>query len=90
MKIKVYANWGCQIVENTTDFEKRVKEQVEDLSRDDSFFSDWLDDNFSTAEIFNMSEQDKKSALEDFMDKCQTQAREDLEGDGWEEVEIEI
>lgn len=90
MKIKVYANWGGQIVENATDFEKRVQEQAEDLSSDDSFFSDWLDDNYSTAEVFNFNEQDKKSALEDFLNKCQERARENLEDEGWEEVEIEI
>lgn len=72
-------------------YEKLVADRKEELVKDDGGFEDYLADNYSWTEVFEMNEDEKTEVRVDYADKCAEWARDDLEEDwDYEEVEVEV
>jgi hypothetical protein len=72
-------------------FEELVADRKEQLEKDDGSFEDYLADNYSWKEVFDMSEDEKAEVRAEYADKCVDWARDDLEEDwDYEEIETEV
>lgn len=90
MMVKLYADWDNGTIIN----EKRAKENVWDeyypnaTSQDN--FNEWLSENYSHVDLFNMSEDEKKIIQSEFREEMEDTAWQDFLADGYEEVSVEI
>ena len=72
-------------------YEKLVADRKAELEKDDGEFEDYLADNYSWKEIFEMSEDEKAEVRFEYAEKCADLARDDLEKDwDYEELEVEV
>lgn len=72
-------------------YEELVADRKEELEKDEVSFEDYLADNYSWKEVFDMDEDDKAEVRAEYADKCAEWARDDLEEDwDYEEMEIEV
>jgi hypothetical protein len=72
-------------------YEKLVAERKEELVKSEGEFEDYLSDNYSYKEIFDMDEDEKAEVRAEYADKCADWARDDLEEDwDYEELEVEV
>ena len=72
-------------------FEKLVADRKEELEKSKNDFEDYLSDNYSYKEIFDMSEDERAEVRAEYADKCVDWARDDLEEDwDYEEIEVEV
>lgn len=72
-------------------YEELVANREEELAKDEGAFEDYLADNYSWKEVFEMNEDEKAKVCAEYADKCSDWAREDLE-EYWdyEEIETEV
>lgn len=89
MKVKIYVNWYSREIISEKDFKEKVEEATQDYKEDECFFSEWLNEHYSTGEIWNLDEDRRREVRSDYLVKCERLAVEDVRGD-WEEKEIEI
>ena len=72
-------------------FEELVADRKEELVKSEGEFEDYLSDNYSYKEIFDMDEDEKAEVRAEYADKCTDWARDDLEEDwDYEEIETEV
>lgn len=72
-------------------FEKLVAIRKAELENNDGEFEDYLADNYSWREIFEMNEDEKAEVRAEYAEKCADWARDDLEEDwDYEEIETEV
>ena len=72
-------------------FEELVADRKVELEKSESEFEDYLSDNYSYKEIFDMDEDEKAEVRAEYADKCVDWARDDLEEDwDYEEIETEV
>jgi hypothetical protein len=72
-------------------YEKLVADRKEELENKESEFEDYLSDNYSYKEIFDMDEDEKAEVRAEYANKCADWARDDLEEDwDYEEIETEV
>lgn len=91
MTVKIYIDWGNYDILN----EKEAKICCEndyladkvDLNGD--FFCNWLDDNYTSSELFGMTEAEKEKLLAKFRQHAQDCAWDEFVDDH-EEREIEV
>ena len=74
-------------------YEEYVKERAEELREEEHQFESYLEDNYSCKEVFDMNEDEKTEVRQEFLDKCEDWAREELEDD-WDynefKTEVEV
>ena len=68
MRQTIYVDWDGHEILTEEGYRARIEEVVEEQYEDDNLLIDYLDDNYSKLEIFNMSQHDKESVLADFRD----------------------
>ena len=72
-------------------FEEYVKERVDELREEENQFESYLEDNYSCKEVFDMNESEKAEVLQEYLDKCEDWAREELEDDWYyNELKAEV
>jgi hypothetical protein len=72
-------------------YEKLVADRKEELVKSEGEFEDYLSDNYSYKEVFEMNEDEKAKVRAEYADKCADWARDDLEEDwDYEELEVEV
>ena len=72
-------------------FEEYVKERTEELRETESQFEDYLSDNYTCREIFDMNENEKTEIRQEYSGKCEDDARTELEEDwNYNEFETEV
>lgn len=72
-------------------YEELVADRRKELEKDDGEFEDYLSDNYSYKEIFDMDEDEKAEVRAEYANKCADWARDDLEEDwDYEEIETEV
>lgn len=72
-------------------YEELVADRKEELVKSEGEFEDYLSDNYSYKEIFDMDEDEKAEVRAEYADKCTDWARDDLEEDwDYEEIETEV
>ena len=69
------------------EYDEILKDREEEIRLDEREFSDYLSENYSTDEIFAMTEEDKQKVREDFESNCRDWASDNL-SDSWEYLEI--
>ena len=68
-----------------------MADRRKELEKDDGEFEDYLADNYSWTEVFEMNEDEKAEVRAEYAVKCDDWAREDLEEDwDYEEIETEV
>lgn len=79
---------GYAEVISAEQYEEKVSARAKEFYEDVSEFYEWLEDTFSAGEIWDMTEEVKKSVKErDFKDKCLDWALIEIENE-YEEFEI--
>ena len=72
-------------------YEELIAERKEKLEKDEVEFEDYLSDNYSWKEVFDMDEDEKDEVRAEYATKCADWARDDLEEDwDYEEIEVEV
>ena len=72
-------------------YEKLVAERKEELVKSEGEFEDYLSDNYSLKEVFDMNEDEKAEVRAEYANRCADWARDDLEEDwDYEELEVEV
>ena len=91
MEIKFMINWEDQEVASMEEFNN---EYVLDLARayvnHKSKLENFLTENYTVKEIFDMTSEQKKEVLNKFENKCVELAEAELLADGWEVCIMEI
>lgn len=86
MKVIIYVDWN----ENCIYSKKEAEEAVERLADyGDEAFSEWLDENYFSAEIYHMTGKMKEKVWADFEEAARSRAWEDFEY-SCEKKEIEV
>ena len=89
--IKVYGKavrGGYAEVISSEQFDEKVVERAKELYEDKDEFYEWLEDNFTVDEVWNMTEETKKAVKENqYKERCEMWALDDMEGE-YEEFEI--
>ena len=72
-------------------YEELIADRRKELEKDENTFVDYLADNYSWKEVFDMDEDEKAEVLSEYAVKCDDWARDDLEEDwDYEEIETEV
>jgi hypothetical protein len=72
-------------------FEELVADRKAELEKSEVEFEDYLSDNYSWKEVFDMDEDEKAEVRTEYTNKCTDWARDDLEDDwDYEEIETEV
>ena len=73
--VVVYVNWGDEEILSEAEYEIKLEEKTKIAAADDYCFGGWLDNHYSAADIWNMSEEEKEEVKADWLKSC----REDME-----------
>ena len=91
VKVTVYAralpNGYCEVI-SKEEFEVYVDKVAEELRNDELELENWLEEEYSHLDLWNMTAEDKAIAKEKFNALCRDWALDDLM-DEWEELIIE-
>ena len=91
VKVTVYArpltNGYCEVI-SKEEFEVYVDKVAEELGNDELELENWLEEEYSHLDLWNMTAEDKAIAKEKFNALCRDWALDDLM-DKWEEHIIE-
>lgn len=72
-------------------YEELIANRKAELENNDNEFEDYLENNYSYKEVFDMDEDDRAEVRAEYADKCIDWARDDLEEDwDYEEIEVEV
>ena len=89
--IKVYGKairGGYAEVISSEQFDEKVAERAKELYEDKDEFYEWLEDQFTVDEVWNMTEETKKAVKENqYKERCEMWALDDME-DEYEEFII--
>lgn len=89
MKVKVYVKWRYEDIISEKEFKKKIAETVNNYKTDETYFNEWLNDNYNAFNVWGMSTEERAKILEEFADICQTWGVKEVRED-WEENEIEV
>ena len=93
MEIRVYVNHDRREVLNEKDFSRLVNETAKEYANDDDRFSEWLDENFMSAELFNMTDKRRAEVRAEWEKVALDDVQSDMTctyGGDWVEYEIEV
>lgn len=90
MKIKIYVCVNEDKAVSEKDFEPILNEISQFEASNEDLFSEWLCENYSSIEIFDMTSEKKSEILKKWFEECKTGVLADLSYWGWEEYEVEI
>ena len=83
--IKVYGKAtrsGYAEVISSEQFDEKVVERAKELYEDKDEFYEWLEDNFTVDEVWNMTNETKQAVKEkQYKERCEMWALDDMEGD---------
>lgn len=83
--IKVYGKatrGGYAEVISSEQFDEKVAERAKELYEDKDEFYEWLEDQFTVDEVWNMTEETKKAVKENqYKERCEMWALDDMEGE---------
>ena len=69
-------------------FEEYIKERADEFKEDENRFEDYLEDNYTCKEMFDMNDKERAEVRQEYLDKCEEWAKDELEDD-WEYNELE-
>lgn len=86
--MKLYANWYDQEILTAEEYNERLDERIKEESGL-YCFSEWLNDNYSATEIFNMDDDEKNFTIEEFKDFVMASIKQEFD-QYWDEVEVDV
>lgn len=87
----VWVNWNTQTFMTPEEHREYVDETLkEDWYKDDCAFDDFLTENYSIVDVFNMDEKKKEQAWQKFCEWCETNFLENEDEYSEETVMVEI
>lgn len=90
MMVKLYVNWYSKIILNEKQAEETVKNEYFSSATSCDNFNEYLSENYSCVELFDMGENEKKTICAEFMEKMKETAWNNFIADGYEEVSVKI
>lgn len=90
MLVNLYVNWKKGTILNEKQAQETIENEYYNSATNYDNFSEWLSENYAHIDLFNMSENEKKSVRADFMKEAEGIAWDDFAADGYEEVSVEI
>lgn len=74
------------------EFREEVKSRAKELQGDNDHFSEWLSchQGLTSAEIFQLAEEERAKLLQEYETQCFEDATEELLEDSWCEHEVEV
>ena len=89
MKIKVYVDYqNCSIL-TEEQYKEEIAERAKIYKANDENFEDWLNDRYTSYEIFKMKSHELDKVVERWGGICEADAEEDM-GREWTEYELEV
>ena len=68
--MKVYVNWQTKEVISQEQYNQRIAALAAEYVDDDSLLDDYLEDRYTSLELFNMSEEERAEVRGDFAEWC--------------------
>ena len=93
MRIKIYVNHESHEVLNESDFENYAARKGAEVADCDDSFSEWLDENYYSSDLFYMTEEQRAKVREMWEKVAYDDARDDLispYGGEWKVYEVEV
>lgn len=91
MEINLMINWEDKQVMTCEHYEKvKVPATVKQWMDDSDVFCEWLENNYDPYDVWQMDDDDRKSAWGEFEDYCEEKALNELTDEGWEYFLLEI
>ena len=87
MEIKVYVDWNNMIIHSQKQHLKEQESDINNLFEDESFFEEYLFQNYSSIELYRMDKEAREEIREDFLKYCEATVEAD---DVFEEIILEI
>ena len=78
MKVKLYVNWDDGEILSEKQMESRLRERASDIFKDEDEFSEWLHDEYTISDIFNMNEEEKDQVRQKWGEACLESAQDEL------------
>lgn len=90
MKVTVYVNWNEQKVMTEEKYNEEITRRAEEFCKEDENFANWLDENYSTLELYNIEGKQREEVRRAFLKFARDE--EENGGFGWccEEFTFEI
>lgn len=88
MKVNIYINWEEQKVYSEEEYREAIVEEVEENL--DDWGEEWLEEHYSTWELFNLQESEKLNIKEQMKDELVSYAISERINSEWDIVRIEI
>lgn len=88
MKVNIYINWEERKVCTYEDFVEAIAKEVEENLNE--WGETWLEEHYSTWELFNLQESEKLNIEEQMKDELVSDTFNDHMGHEWDVVRIEI
>ena len=63
-EIKVFVNWYDRKICSEEEMNKKIERKAKQAFECEEGFEEWLDDNYSLTELFNMDKEERTKALE--------------------------
>jgi hypothetical protein len=91
MTVHLMVNWREEKLITRKQYEEdEIPNAVASWENDSNVFCEWLEDNYDPYDIWEMDEDDRKSAWTKFIHYCREKALYELIDMGWEDFWIEI
>lgn len=79
--VTVYVDYNNQEVLNEEEYQARLEEKIEGLLEDEWGFNEWLAEEYTLREVFEMTDEERQDALERWHATCEDNARDGLAED---------
>lgn len=88
MKINIYINWEEQKVYSEEEYREAIVKEVEENL--DDWGEEWLEEHYSTWELFNLQESEKLKIEEQMKDELVSYAISERINSEWDIIKVEI
>lgn len=76
--VDVWVNWNTQTIVSPEEHREIVQNTLEtEWYNDENYLEDFLTENYSSSDLFNMTESEKEKVREKFREKCEEAYCED-------------
>lgn len=74
--MRVYVNWETQEVLGPKEVEEKIDEKYQEYANDTYDFNDYLTENYTISQIWEMNDIQKGEVLEKYYNDCRSEAEE--------------
>lgn len=89
MIINIYVDWSKSIIYTEKELPELIENEADERMEDEEEFSDWLQQEYSAKEIFDLTNEEKEECLAKYKDYCREKIKDEIK-DNLELFEKEI